>query len=649
VDNVGFSIKVMYNVSWVSREAVNLNVRIRNVATNRKVAFVVGAVVILIVSIDLLMSRQILSYTKDMEVVMFTLTVVIGYGIGSWILLGYTKTVSKEIRAKSHFINSMHWTVTIIQFSLLATLLFVLFNNTTGFLSPLVFTVSSITACVVLGIISFKFFSWYKLSKRKNLTVLLYGLAAVTLAISIAEDVGTKLLMIQVIQEKSPPGAVTQSTFVYKPSKKYNADIEYKVVNPHTTTLYLLPNSNLAIYNYLNSIILPIAFVFRWFGSIALLRSFYQRIAKLSVSFWIILSLPLIFYLVGKIPGFTSGESMTGVVEPYRYFFRVLYRGGTIAGNILFGLAFFIVARSLTSLKVKDYLTITGIGFTMVGISLSTSALQQTYGIASHSLLLLSSYLFSIGFYVSALSVSQDSSLRKSIRSSTADLVYNIGSAEMEQHIENTVRKVIQNQQKELEEQTGGFSHEVSENDVKEYMTLVIEERKLSSISASEETTPSAVTVRSAVANTATPVVVEEGTPGMMTQGLIKELEAAGATVRTTIARTERRPVPVSSFINHDKVAKYELTLVNGDTVRVFEFENDFSDEVTNSLVNSLLFSNNNSDDYNAAGPGTATYHHFYKSPKLIAHYVGKNPSTMSILVKVLGEQLPSHTFASLR
>jgi hypothetical protein len=468
---------------------MKLGVKIPNIIFDRKISVIVGALAIFLVSIDLLMSRQILPYTNETEVVMFILTVIIGYGIGSWVLLGYTKRVSKEIRAKSSFVNSMHWTVTIIQFSLFAILLFVLFSNTTGFLSPAVFAVSSIAACVVLGIISFKFFSWYKLSNNKNLTVLLYGLAAITLAISIAEDVGTKLLMIQVIQEKSPPGAVTQSIFVYKPSKKYNADIEYKVVNPHTTTLYLLPNSNLAVYNYLNSIVLPIAFVFRWFGSIALLRSFYQRIGKLPVSFWIVLSLPLILYLVGKIPGFTSGESMTGIAEPYRYIFRILYRGGTIAGNILFGLAFFIVARGVVSLKVKDYLTITAIGFTMVGISLSTSALQQTYGIAAHSLVLLSSYLFSIGLYVSALSVSQDSSLRKSIRTSTEDLVYNIGSAEMEQQIENTVRKVIQRQQKEWEEQTGGFSHEVSDNDVKEYMALVIEERKRSRISGVEEST----------------------------------------------------------------------------------------------------------------------------------------------------------------
>src|SRR2546427_1614671 len=204
---------------------MKFHVSISGILSNRKISVAIAAVVIFLVIIDLLMTRQILPYTNYTEEVMFILTIIIGYGIGSWVLLGYTKRVSKEIRAKSSFVNSMHWTVTIIQFSLFAILLFVFFSNTTGFLSPSVFALSSITACVVLGIISFKFFSWYKLSTKKNLTVLLYGLAAVTLAISIAEDVGTKLLMIQVIQEKSPPGAVTQSIFVYKPSKKYNADI----------------------------------------------------------------------------------------------------------------------------------------------------------------------------------------------------------------------------------------------------------------------------------------------------------------------------------------------------------------------------------------------------------------------------------------
>jgi hypothetical protein len=76
-------------------------------------------------------------------------------------------------------------------------------------------------------------------------------------------------------------------------------------------------------------------------------RNFYQRMAKLPVSFWIVLSLPVIFFLVGKMPGFFAAESLAGVDESYRSYFRILFRAGTIGGNILFGLAFFIVARKI--------------------------------------------------------------------------------------------------------------------------------------------------------------------------------------------------------------------------------------------------------------------------------------------------------------
>src|SRR5215204_3123879 len=97
---------------------------------SRKMTVVTGAVIISIVIIDLLMTRQILPYTYNMEVIMFILTIAIGYGIGSWILLRYVTQISKKIRAKSRFINIMHWTVIVIQFTLLVILLLILFSNT---------------------------------------------------------------------------------------------------------------------------------------------------------------------------------------------------------------------------------------------------------------------------------------------------------------------------------------------------------------------------------------------------------------------------------------------------------------------------------------------------------------------------------------
>jgi hypothetical protein len=73
----------------------------------------------------------------------------------------------------------------------------------------------------------------------------------------------------------------------------------------------------------------------------------------------------------GKDARLFYGESMAGVDEAYRYYFRILFRAGTIGGNIVFGLAFFVIARRIASSRIKDYLIITGIGDTMVGIALS--------------------------------------------------------------------------------------------------------------------------------------------------------------------------------------------------------------------------------------------------------------------------------------
>ena len=457
-------------------------VKVNQLVSNRKLATGIGFAVIFIAIVDLLMTRQILAYTNFTELVMFILTIVLGYGIGSWVLLGYTQQVSKELRTKSRFINLSHWCVTISQFSFLALLLFILFSSTTGFMSPFIFGVSSILATIIMGIMTLKFFSWYRSStNKKNLTLLLYGLAALTLAMSIAEDAATKLLMIQVVYEKSAPGAIPKSSFLYKHSDKYNAEIEYKVVGPKTTTLYLLPKSNLMYYNLLNSIVLPVGFAFRWMASVVLLRSVYHRLAKMPLSFWIILSLPLIFYLIGKMPGFFSGESLSGVDEPYRYFFRVLFRAGTVGGNILFGIPFFIAARGMISSKVKDYLILCGIGITLVGISLSTSALQQTYGIAAHSLVLLSSYLFTVGFYSSVISVSQDKSLRESIKRSAMDapkLFDVLGSPKMKQEIENRVLNMAKEQQQVLTEKTGVYPS-LTELEMKQYLGKVLKEIKV--------------------------------------------------------------------------------------------------------------------------------------------------------------------------
>lgn len=382
---------------------------------NNMIPFVTGVSIIIIVIIDLLMTRQLLSYDSTSGNIAFICTIIIGYAVGSIILLRFAHNVSKDLRKKSRVSYAMHWSVIVVQGMLLTILMIMLLFGNPGYvLSRFVFAVSSVLATAIMFIITYKFFSWYRASKYKNSIVFFYALAALTLACSIIEDASTKLLMIQIIYEnesQSPP--ITESSFQYKDSQKYAGQIVFVDPKSNGTAYFVIPDHLLETYNYLNSIILPIGFVFRWIASTMLLRNIYSKISSMPISLWIVLSLPLILYLIGKMPGFLSGESLAGIDEAYRYYFRVLFRIGTIAGNILFGLAFFIVAKKMKASKMRDYLMLAGIGDTIVGISLSTSAIEPSFGVAGHSLVLISTYLFTLGLYSSAITVSQDLKLRK--------------------------------------------------------------------------------------------------------------------------------------------------------------------------------------------------------------------------------------------
>lgn len=452
----------------------------------RRTVIITASIMIVIVILDLLMTRQLLPYNTTSETIMFVLTVIVGYGIGSWILFVYTTKISRDLRSKSVFINIMHWALWTIQFSLLGAFLFVMasefyfgvHNHHTRILTTSIFAISSISASIIMGMLSFKFLSWYRISYR-NLMVLLYGIAAITTAISIAEDAGVKILLINVVEEKSPAGASPQSDFIYETDEKYGGEIQYKVVNPDVTTLLVVPAENDMIYDSLNLWPITLSFIFRWAGTSTLLYHYFQRIGnKLGLMFWVVMSLPLILYLIGKMPDIL----MLPPDYPHRFYFRILFRIGTIGGNILFGLAFFIIGRNIFSSKdpntdkVKDYLTISAIGIIML-VSFSVSALQQTYGVAAHSLLLLASYLFALGLYSSARSISHDISLRKSIKKSTVELLDNIGTAQMEQELKKRILKMVEDSKEKMEEETG-ISPSMTLENAKEYLELVMFEKQ---------------------------------------------------------------------------------------------------------------------------------------------------------------------------
>jgi len=431
------------------------------VITNRNVPIYVGAAVVFVIIIALLTTRGILPYDNTSEAILFIATIIVCYGVGSWFLLKYSHKVTRELRSRSPLVHAMHYATVIIQFALLAILISVLIFSDARFLPTLVYALGSGAATIIMGLISFKFFSWYKVNTR-NYTVLFFGLAASALALAIANDAGSKLLLVRVVEEPTEAGSALGSFWIYRNDDNYQGNVQYRVVDADTTLTYVVPYQDYQLYRSINFISL-FPYVFTWIATAALLYRYYHRLTSFPLKYWIILSIPLGFYLLGSNLVLSIPSD-----SPNVNYYRLLFRIGTVGSSVLFGLAFFIITKNIPSTneissKIKDYLTISAIGIVMIGLSLSTSGLQQTYGIAAHSLVLLSSYFFSIGFYASAISISHDSSLRRSIRKYAQELLEAIGAAQMEEELKARTARLLDESQKRVLNQPGGISYPLSE------------------------------------------------------------------------------------------------------------------------------------------------------------------------------------------
>jgi hypothetical protein len=444
---------------------------------NRKVTIAVSWILIALLNITLLSSRQsILTFNETLETLYFILTVTIGWGLASWFLLGYTSKVTVDLRTKSPLINLMQCAVAIIQFALLAVLLCVMFDRSLEFLTQYVFAITSIAATAILAIFSIKFFSWYR-SSHKKLVVLLFGLAAIGTASDVAMDFVAKTFFVQRIEENSPLGVAPKQTFPFKNVEQ--GQILSQDIGVKTTKTYLVPNEYKQAYSWYTGLIPNIfSFFFRWAAASVTLRQYHHKLGK--ITFWCLISLPVILFLIGRAP--------TMFTLPDDLWYRIIYRIGSNGGSILFGIALFVAARSVQQ-PVKDYLCIAGIGFTITSIAFGIMALQQTFGVAGHSLVLLSAYLFTIGLYSTAISISQDSRLRQSIRKSLNDqpnLLASIGNAQMEQEIIKKVMSTANDNSKRMRDQSGVESS-LEEQDVKQYLNQIMIEIERSKSPRSEK------------------------------------------------------------------------------------------------------------------------------------------------------------------
>ena len=184
-----------------------------------------------------------------------------------------------------------------------------------------------------------------------------------------------------------------------------------------------------------------------------------------------LISFPL--FVLGYFTPSEDTDAMTNIL--------IFSLSGILSG-IIFGGAFLAVAKTLRKdSSLRKHMIIAAYGFVLfyiAGSAMAAQAAYPPYRIVSVSFTGLSCYLIYAGLYSSAVTVSQDTSLRVSIRKSLTEqskFLHSMGSAQMEQELQSNVMKIAKKHSDVLTEKTGVESS-MTDSDIKEYMAMVLNE-----------------------------------------------------------------------------------------------------------------------------------------------------------------------------
>ena len=459
---------------------------------SNRIFFVIISIVVssLIIDISLSNISDLISVSTDWGFSAF-IGIAIVYAVGQYLILEFVKQKSKKIRIKSWHINKLSTLITIVQYILTATIVFVTLQiivNSYYYTSILTWSssISYAIATTIMVILALKLFSWYR--SNRNITLLLYGVSFVIIAISIVSSsvFSAVILLDMPAKTTSPPSPeLTSEQGSEQEEFGHGSEQEEFGHGPDIRRFNLSTILGQVQAIYVTSHIA--SFLFLWGSTAMLLHTYSKKLGK--VKFWTIVSIPIASFL--SIFVFITPYVMSYSSSDADTIFKIIvvdalgYTLPAAISGILFGLPFWVIARTLSySSALKDYMIIAGCGFALFELAIIGSVMLASYpplGLASVSFVGLSSYLILMGIYYSAVSMSEDGELRQTIRKSAVDeskLLVGIGSAQMEQKIEKKVIEMAKDHSDSMIEQTG-VQLSLTEHDMKQYLSTVLKEIKI--------------------------------------------------------------------------------------------------------------------------------------------------------------------------
>jgi hypothetical protein len=212
-----------------------------------------------------------------------------------------------------------------------------------------------------------------------------------------------------------------------------------------------------------------------WLTTAILMNSYREKLSS-SVTYWIILGLPLVYFLITYFYQFFLSSILSFYFQNDPLTVSILV-GSFLSlckpiGGLIFGIAFWKMSRIISyerNMRISMAIAGWGIFFIFSANQAATLIIYHypPFGVATLTILNVGAYLMLLGVYNSASLVSANIGLRKFIYNNALKLLNPIGEAELKREIQKAVKKISENQ--ELANITTQTSLELDENELKKY------------------------------------------------------------------------------------------------------------------------------------------------------------------------------------
>jgi hypothetical protein len=384
-----------------------------------------------------------------------------------FLIIRYIKSAFKSDRLNKTLKVKAFYIISLTSISVLATLIgFLIFQQFyyeyyDTWISISIIMISYGTAAAFIVWLSLLFFSWFR--SNHNLIVFLYCISMAVIAFN--------LIMTAAFASAKVSARPSQSGEYVGSSGDISAG------------RYVLLDNIYRISSFMS-------FFSIWITTAILMNHYREKLTN-AIIYWIILSVPLVYFLMTYFYQFILAKILTSylAIDPITV---SIILGAFLSlskpiGGLVFGVAFWKISKIVSyERNIRTYMIISGWGIFLI-FAANQAATQivspyPPFGLATITVLIIAAYLMLLGIYNSATLVSANTNLRKSIRKHALEskLLDLIGQAEMEKEIQKTVKEITQDAQDKgnLEIDTEQQPIELDEKELKKYVDLVIREIK---------------------------------------------------------------------------------------------------------------------------------------------------------------------------